>query len=344
MRIAVIVATKGRASAVKRLLGLLEEQTRAPFVVVISATEDADIPVFKSTSLTVEYILGPAGLCGQRNRALEKTRDRSDIVIFFDDDFAPSPTWLENCENAFMSDGGIVGMSGGVLRDGALKDEVSWAEAELLIHGPAPVRSAAPKVTDCTGLYGCNMAYRASAIGLLTFDERLVLYGWLEDLDFSRSAGRRGRLVMCDAMVGVHLGIKSGRVSGKKYGYSQVVNSLVPAEERCAHFKGSLVEHRQGGTGKRSEIILVREIYRSAGAVQRESDWTGQLDAWPRSPREGAGSVVLGCRTRRHWTAAKGFAAGATVRHSFWKRALLRTNRPLRLLARWLAAGGRAAG
>jgi glycosyltransferase involved in cell wall biosynthesis len=225
VRITVIVATKGRASAVKRLLGLLEEQTRAPFIVVISATEGADIPVLEPTSLTVEYIFGPAGSCCQRNRALEKTRDRSDIVIFFDDDFAPSPTWLENCENAFMSDGSIVGMSGVVLRDGALKDEVSWAEAELLIHSAAPVRSAAPKFTRCLALYGCNMAYRVSAIGLLTFDERLVLYGWLEDLDFSRSAGRMGRLVICDAMVGVHLGIKSGRVSGRKYGYSQVVNA-----------------------------------------------------------------------------------------------------------------------
>ncbi len=90
---------------------------------------------------------------------------------------------------------------------------------------PGTRRSAAPKFTHCTALYGCNMAFRVSAIGPLTFDERLVLYGWLEDLDFSRSAGRMGRLVTCDAMVGVHLGIKSGRVSGKKYGYSQVVNA-----------------------------------------------------------------------------------------------------------------------
>jgi GT2 family glycosyltransferase len=225
VRIAVIVATKGRAPAVKRLLGLLEAQTRAPFVVVISATEGADIPVWKSTSLPVEYIFGPAGSSCQRNRALEKTRDRSDIVVFFDDDFAPSPTWLENCENAFRSDGDILGMGGVLLGDGAQQDEISWAEAEHLIRSPAPVRSAAPQLTQCATLYGCNMAYRVSAIGLLTFDERLVLYGWLEDLDFSRSAGRMGRLVTCDAMVGVHLGIKSGRVSGKKYGYSQVVNA-----------------------------------------------------------------------------------------------------------------------
>lgn len=104
MRIAVIVATKGRPQAVNQLLRLLEEQTRLPSVVVVSATEHADIPNSMPTSLMVEYLFGPAGLTRQRNRALERTRDRADIVMFFDDDFAPSPTWLEHCANAFMSD------------------------------------------------------------------------------------------------------------------------------------------------------------------------------------------------------------------------------------------------
>jgi GT2 family glycosyltransferase len=286
VRIAVIVATKGRAPAVKRLLGLLEEQTRAPFVVVISATERADIPDWKSTSLTVEYIFGPAGSSRQRNRALEKTRERSDIVIFFDDDFAPSPTWLESCENAFMSDGSILGMGGVVLRDGALTDEISWAEAELLIHSPTPVRSAAPKLTHCATLYGCNMAYRVSAIGLLTFDERLVLYGWLEDLDFSRSVGRMGPLVICDAMVGVHLGIKSGRVSGKKYGYSQVVNAWYLRK------KGTLTSKEAWSNIGRAVLVNAAKSFWSEKHIDRLGRLEGNLI--------GLGSLMRGrCRPEK---------------------------------------------
>jgi GT2 family glycosyltransferase len=114
-------------------------------------------------------------------------------------------------------------MSGLVLRDGAQAEEVSWDEAKRLIATPADVIT--PILFKSTALYGCNMAYRVSAIRHLRFDERLVLYGWLEDMDFSRLIGRTGRLVYCNTMLGVHLGLKSGRVSGRKFGYSQVVNA-----------------------------------------------------------------------------------------------------------------------
>jgi hypothetical protein len=69
------------------------------------------------------------------------------------------------------------------------------------------------------------MAFRMSAINDLHFDERLVLYGWLEDKEFSRKAAKNGRLVESNLLAGVHLGLSSGRVSGKRYGYSQVVNA-----------------------------------------------------------------------------------------------------------------------
>jgi hypothetical protein len=61
----------------------------------------------------------------------------------------------------------------------------------------------------------------------LRFDERLVLYGWLEDKDFAAAIARRGgRLVKCAAARGVHMGVKDGRVSGDKVGYSQIVNPI----------------------------------------------------------------------------------------------------------------------
>src|ERR1700692_3028654 len=225
LRVAVIIATKGRPQALNRLLRWLEHQTLAPSVVVVSATETGDTGGPIATSQRVEYIYGPAGSCIQRNRALERIKDRADLVIFFDDDFAPAATWLERCASAFASDRNIVGMSGMVLRDGAQAEEISWDEAKRLIHAAAPGDVNIPHFSERSGLYGCNMAFRASAIRHLRFDERLVLYGWMEDKDFSRLAGKSGRLVACSTLLGVHLGLKSVRVSGRKFGYSQVVNA-----------------------------------------------------------------------------------------------------------------------
>jgi len=225
LRIAVIIATKARPQATNQLLRLLENQTLGPSVVMVSATESADIERPKNTPLNVEYIFGSAGSSRQRNRALERIRDSFDIVIFFDDDFAPSPTWLEHCANAFVSDTSVVGMSGLVVRNGTQTEEISWEQAKRLISSTPPVTAGASVFCERTDLYGCNMAYRVSAIRDLSFDERLVLYGWMEDKDFSRRAAAKGRLVGCKSMVGVHLGLRSGRVSGKTLGYSQIVNA-----------------------------------------------------------------------------------------------------------------------
>ncbi len=87
---------------------------------------------------------------------------------------------------------------------------------------------ASAKVEQIYNLYGCNMAFRMAPIVLqdLRFDGRLPRYGWLEDVDFSRSVARFGKLVESDGRRGVHLAVKRGRTSGFNFGYSQVANPL----------------------------------------------------------------------------------------------------------------------
>jgi hypothetical protein len=226
-RIAIVIATKGRPAAVTEVVRLLERQTLAPSRVIISATGKSDIEApLESSVFPLELIYGTASSTKQRNRALERLRDQADIVVFFDDDFAPAITWLERCAFAFAADAHVVGVGGLVLRNGATEAaDVSWDEAKRLISDPPALQPGPPTFSSCLSLYGCNMAFRIDAIGDLRFDERLVLYAWMEDKDFSRIVGRTGRLVRYDGMVGVHLGIKSGKVSGKRFGYSQVVNA-----------------------------------------------------------------------------------------------------------------------
>ena len=60
----------------------------------------------------------------------------------------------------------------------------------------------------------------------LAFDERLPLYGWQEDVDLSRRLAPFGTVVRLSAAMGVHLGVKLGRGSGLRLGYSQVANPL----------------------------------------------------------------------------------------------------------------------
>lgn len=237
---------------------MLECQTQSPAIVVISATGATDVEPPTATTLNIECVYGPPGSTVQRNKGLALINGRADVAVFFDDDFAPAENWLEECAGVFLREPNISGANGLVVHDGAKGEPVSWQEARLLLarkgHDPLIVS----RIPD---LYGCNMAFRMSAIAESRFDERLVLYGWLEDKDFSRQAAKNGDLVQCNSLVGVHLGLQAGRVSGERYGYSQVVNAWylyrkgsMPLREASVHILKALAGNAAKAAGKQGRI------------------------------------------------------------------------------------------
>lgn len=222
----VILATRGRADILPTLLENLAAQTRRPDRVLISAVDMGDVPSLDPFDLPIEVLLGPSGLPDQRNRGLEAVRGDCDIAVFFDDDFIPSRSWLADAERFFADHRGVVGLTGRVLADGASGPGILPAEAVRIVstHDEAPTPDATIK--DVEFLYGCNMAYRLDAIEGLSFDERLPLYAWMEDHDFTARLRRKGRCVKVRALAGVHMGTKNGRTSGVRLGMSQILNPV----------------------------------------------------------------------------------------------------------------------
>jgi hypothetical protein len=203
---------------------MLGRQSVVPDMIVVSACDDSDVEdAIHATSASV--LFGSPGLAAQRNRALSLTRGKYDTIIFFDDDFIPSRFWIERVQALLTAQHDIVCVTGNVLLDGVVSGGIEGSQGRTLVDkadacGKAPIDKC--KVKERQPPYGCNMAFRAKNIEHLTFDERLVLYGWLEDRDFWCRAG--GKKVWTDAIWGVHLGTTSGRSSGVSLGYSQLVN------------------------------------------------------------------------------------------------------------------------
>ncbi len=226
MRIAVIVATLGRRREADDLVGDLVNQTRRPDRTIFAVVKPEDAPN-KHPELANETLLcAKKGLCAQRNAGLDKAAGSSDIIVFFDDDFVPHPTYLESLEAAFEANPDIVGLTGLVVADGICGPGLSRQEAVDAIEAHAEQSPAGMEnQTEVPGLYGCNMAMRTMALGDRHFDERLLLYGWLEDLDFTNRLLDEGRLVRLDSLFGAHRGVKSARVSGLRLGYSQIANA-----------------------------------------------------------------------------------------------------------------------
>ena len=229
--IAVIVATRGRAQEVRILLEKLAHGSRKPDRIVIVGSSPDDWGGTVTLPLEPETVVAPEpGLPRQRNAGvrhiLNGASELPDVIAFFDDDFRPDAHWLEEAVAVFAAQSNVAGLTGVVLRDGARSAAISEDEAVNVIADW--VRPESCSTAPVPRLYGCNMAVRTSVFARARFDERLPLYGWLEDLDFSGQVAKpsSGQLVTALGCAGVHLGSKGARVSGRRYGYSQIINPL----------------------------------------------------------------------------------------------------------------------
>jgi len=230
LNIVVGIATTGRAEILARTIDLLAQQTRLPDRLVIcpAGAGDVDAGSLARFPMPAVVVQGPVGLPAQRNKILSAAFP-ADIIVFFDDDFFAEPDYLANLENIFVAHPDVVGVTGALLADGAQGPGLSVEQGLQIIRSSQQANNPAKgDFLDCYGAYGCNMAFRLKCIELnrIWFDENLPLYGWQEDIDFSHRLLPYGRIAKSATLRGVHLGIKLGRTSGVRFGYSQIANPV----------------------------------------------------------------------------------------------------------------------
>lgn len=266
-RIAVGIATSGRPEILAETLAEIGRQTRPADRIVICPATPADCPATGNLPVVADIVRGHRGLTAQRNVILEAARE-ADILVFFDDDFFPDPTYLAEIEQVMLSDPTIAMVTGNVLADGILGPGLSPIEARAILHAapPLPVEKLAPAYNG----YGCNMAVRMDRVRsrALRFDENLPLYGWLEDVDFSRRLARNGRITKSLRARGVHLGSKSGRTPGLRLGYSQVANPYYLMRAGTMRFDKAILQ-------------ILRNIAQNTRKLRRPEPWidrAGRLD------------------------------------------------------------------
>lgn len=227
LKVGIVVASLGRPEILGSLLKDLACQSRPADQIIISVTKPADLPQQWDRRENTHVVIGSKGSCVQRNRGIDLLVETCDLIFFCDDDYVPSRFAVERVVALFAANPDIAGATGHLLADGVNSPGISVGRAHVIME-EYDRREAPPAVVyrDLAGLYGCNMAFRASAIKNVRFDERLRLYGWQEDIDFSMRVVSRGRIVKTHAFAGVHCGVKAGRSPGVRIGYSQVVNPV----------------------------------------------------------------------------------------------------------------------
>jgi hypothetical protein len=255
-------------------LELLRRQDRAPDLIAVAPGSDADIEGVELAANTM-VVHGPRGLPAQRNTILAAV-PTYDVLIFLDDDFFASATYVSSVEAAFTAYPDLVVATGVVTSDGALGPGLSPEEGLRALQETDWGDSTG--VTDTLAGYGCNMSIRLAPVfrHQVRFDENLPLYAWLEDWDFSAALRKAtgGHIRKFSSMRGVHLGAKSGKQPGYRLGYSQVANPLYLAKKR------TLPRSRLYALVRRNVMANMVRVFRPEPHIDRWGRLRGNMRAF----------------------------------------------------------------
>lgn len=221
------IATSGRREVLRDTLEQIVRQERRPERILIcpATGDDVDWDHAGRLAIPVERVEGPKGSSAQRNAIIDAAGD-ADVIVFFDDDYLPADRFIAETETLFQQHPDVVAATGQILADGIHGAGIGLPEALAVLENDRPPRETSLSSVEIA--HGCNMVFRMAAIGRAgaRFDENLPLYGWHEDVDFSGQLLGQGRIVHSTALRGVHRGVKRGRTSGLRFGYSQVANPI----------------------------------------------------------------------------------------------------------------------
>ena len=231
--VAVVLISKGRPEVLDDTIDSVVEQTLRPAQILVVVPGEKDLP-HKDRGAAVQKIVGPLGICVQRNAAIDAIPADTDVVAFFDDDFELRPDYLDIAVRYLAAHPEIVAFSGQLLANG----EVSRERAKELVRQSKPQPESEytfqPKGRDYI-LHGCNMIIRRSALSLERFDENLPLYAYGEDYEMSMRLERHGQIGKFSGCLGVHLETAGGRVREVQRGYSFIANNWYFVQRGSVH-------------------------------------------------------------------------------------------------------------
>jgi len=242
-RVALIIATKDRPAELCSLLRNLEGQSYKPAeIIVVDSSQTASLNEdLGLTRIPIKYHrFHPPSAARQRNAGLNDVSSGINLIGFLDDDVILKPNTLEIMMK-FWNDAplDVVGAGFNLINHPPLVasklKSLPLIEAWGL-YSPKPglvLRSGfqtmvgtVNRMTEVRWLSSGYSLWRRSVFNTVRFDEWFAASSYLEDLDFSYSAGRGRRLVVIPNALIFHNHASGGRESGRVFGKREVVNRL----------------------------------------------------------------------------------------------------------------------
>lgn len=223
MFVSVVIASKGRRDVLSDTIDSVLLQDRKPDEIILVVTDKDDYDQSLMVNNLIKIYESAPGSTIQRNAGIKKISEKSDLVIFLDDDVELSTEFFQRVVNFMAVSPWVAGLSGTPLLNKPENGLMSRANARAaLLKCQLSDKKIPPTIQR--GLYGCNMVVRSDYARKLLFDERLSLYAWLEDRDFGIRLEKYGQIVDYGGQGIIHFGTPGGRISEIRLGYAQIMN------------------------------------------------------------------------------------------------------------------------
>jgi len=242
-RISLIVATKDRPEDLRKLLHSLCQQTIGPAeIVVVDASRQSVEPIIAEfPQLTTRYLSHwPPSAAAQRNAGIRACDPHSTLLGFADDDttfepqaFANMIRFWENAETdvlgAAFNFRNLPRRGNSFLKHSALAEWLglySPKPGSVSLSGWQTVVGEVTETQFVEWLPSGASVFRREVFSKDVFDEFFQSYSYLEDLDFSYTISRAGRLAIVADAGFSHFPSPQGRVSERQFGRFEVRNRI----------------------------------------------------------------------------------------------------------------------
>ena len=241
--LSLVVATKDRPDDLRKMLNSLQDQGIHPaeIIVVDASLEPVEAVLKDFPGLPLRYLRHmPPSAAAQRNAGIQACSPSATLIGFADDDITFEPKAFEHLLNFWDNAspdtlGAAFNLRNYPHRGPSVLKHSRIAEAFGLYSSrpgtvsPSGWQSVVPGLIETEfvdWLPTTAVTFRKETFKLGLFDDFYESYSYLEDLDFSYTISRNGRLaVVADAGFG-HFPSPSGRVTLFQFGRFEVRNRL----------------------------------------------------------------------------------------------------------------------
>ena len=259
----VIICTYNRPNESKKIIDSIFNQTLLPteILVIDGSTDNKTQEILNNYLEKISYYQVGAehrGLTKQRNYGLRQVNDKSEVVVFLDDDLQLESDFFQELVKPFENKE-VVGVDGIITNEcswelESINNKFSWRYIQLdgfqlklsvrdlfrKFLSLYPVNLQPGKIPECghgksslpqsgklyyvDHIMGGITAYRREIFNKINFSEFFEGYGLYEDFDFSVRASEYGKLITNTAARCEHHHAPGGRPNLYKYGKMVVWN------------------------------------------------------------------------------------------------------------------------